>query len=113
MPDTNTENLFIYHLTLTDTYNDPTNWNEQVMVIIQQHAAFLNDLGEQGILGFAGRTMFNPGDEHLFGIAVIKAESIDEAKRIMKNDPAVKHNIQRAQIFPFSMGIRFLDNFDK
>lgn len=104
--------LFIYHLTLTNDYNDPAKWTEETMTVINAHGDFLIELGKKGILGFAGRTKFEPGHENLFGIAVIRASSLEEAKEIMSADPAVKENIQQAQIFPFSMGIRFLDNFE-
>ncbi len=106
------ENLFIYHLKLTSKYHDLANWTAETQAIIQEHAQFLDDLGKQGILVFAGRTKLNPGDENLFGIAIIKAANIELAKKTMAKDPAVVHKIQKATIFPFSMGIRYLNNLE-
>ncbi len=103
------ETLFIYYLTLEPHYHDLANWNEETTKIIQDHAEFLNGLGEKGVLAFAGRTMFEPGNPDLFGIAVIKAKSLEAAYEIMSADPAVQHRIQRAVIHPFSMVIRHLD----
>jgi hypothetical protein len=80
------------------------------MQIISVHAGFLDSLGIAGILAFAGRTLFEPGDKNLFGIAIIKASGIEEAENILSKDPAVVYGIQKAEIFPFSMGIRHLKN---
>lgn len=104
------ENLFVYHLALTPEYNNPEKWTADTYKIIQEHSEFIDSLGRNGILIFAGRTKLNPGDENLFGIAVIKAPSIEMAKKIMRNDPAVLNNIQMASIFPFSLGIRYFEN---
>ncbi|GEM_PF-2953245 len=105
-----TQQLFIYHLVLTQEYQNLNNWTDDTYSILNDHGAFLTDLGAKGILAFAGRTQLQPGDENLFGIAVIKAVSIVVAQEIMKPDPAVVANIQKASIFPFSMGIRYLEN---
>jgi len=53
-----------------------------------------------------------PGDERLFGIAVIRAESIAEARKIFAKDPAVVNNIQQAEVYRFSMNIRFFEKFE-
>ena len=108
--DKNTEQLFIYHLTLTPYYKNPKNWTEATFQMIQEHATFLDNLGKQGILAFAGRTNLAFEDENLFGIAIIKANTLEQAKAILKNDPAVLNGIQQANIFPFWMGIRHLNN---
>lgn len=108
--DMKTESLFLYHLVLSPEYNDIGKWNEETRQVIQTHAEFLRGLGEKGILAFAGHTDFNPGHKDLFGIAVIKAASLEEAQKIMAPDPAVVNGIQKASIYPFSMGIRYLEN---
>lgn len=107
-----TETLFIYYLTLEPHYQDQANWTEEATQIIQAHARFLDNLGKEGVLVFAGRTLFDPGDPDLFGIAVIKAESLEAAQTIMAGDPAVQQKIQRAVLHPFSMGIRHLQNLN-
>ncbi len=106
------ENLFLYYLKLTPAYNDPSKWDTNTVEVIEAHAAFLSNLGEKGILAFAGRTNFDPGHKDLLGIAVVMADSIEEAHQIMDPDPAVVQGIQSARIFPFSMGIRFLSNLE-
>ena len=85
------KNLFIYRLKLTPKYEDPANWQEEDNQIIGQHAQFFHELGQKGVLLFAGRTTFEPGNENLFGIAVFNASSLEDAQAIMAQDPAAIH----------------------
>ncbi|MDN5215091.1 YciI family protein [Fulvivirgaceae bacterium BMA12] len=111
MENTNSnQDLFIYHLKLSDEYNDMAKWTDSTYKVIQEHSEFIDGLGRDGILIFAGRTKLNPGDDNLFGIALIKSTSIEEAKEIMAKDPAVINNIQVSSIFPFSLGIQYFEN---
>ena len=102
--------LFINYLTLNEPYKNPENWTDDTHQTIAAHGTFLNDLGKQGILVFAGRSLVDFDSENLFGIAVIKASSIDDAKHILKQDPALIANIQQSVILPFSMGIQYFNN---
>jgi len=101
---------FCYYLRLSDKYKDPAAWNEQSNKIIEEHAQWLENLGQQGILLLAGRTLVEPGNENLFGVAFIKAKDLEEAKRILAPDPAVLAGIQNAMVLPYSMGIRYFAN---
>lgn len=105
--------FFIYHLKLTPKYRNLGAWNEGTENIINRHSAFLDSLGLQGTLLLAGRTKLAPGDDNLFGIAIIKAASLDDAQVILAGDPAVVNGIQQATIFPFSMGIRHFSEFER
>jgi uncharacterized protein YciI len=102
--------LYLYHLVLTEFYRDSQNWTDKTYATTQQHAEFLESLGKEGVFTFAGRTDFGPEDKDLFGIAVIKAGSIEKAKQLLADDPAVIAGIQQASVFPFSMGIRSFEN---
>lgn len=102
--------LFLYHLQLSERYSDLSNWTEKSHTTIVAHADFLDDLGKKGILGFAGRTQYLPGHHDLFGIAVIRAKSLEEAKELLSEDPAVKAGIQIAKVHPYSIAINHLHN---
>ena len=39
-----------------------------------------------------------------FGIVLFNAETVEEAREIMLNDPAVKNKVFRAELFPYKMG---------
>lgn len=106
----NKQTLFLYRLTLSPEYSNPEKWTKETWQTIEVHSQFLSRLGKDGRLVFAGRTLFEPGNKNLFGIAVIVSESLDEAKELISNDPAVTAGIQRAEIFPFSMGIKYFEN---
>jgi uncharacterized protein YciI len=70
---------------------------------IGQHFAYLERLLEAGTLLMAGRTTND--DERAFGIAVFLAESDAAAREIMENDPAVKHGVMRAELFPYRVAL--------
>jgi uncharacterized protein YciI len=107
------DSLFLYCLTLDEPYQDPTNWTRETHATIERHAAFLDDLGAQGLLAFAGRTRYEPGHPDLFGIAVVRAPSMEAAERMMADDPAVQQGIQRSAVHPFSMAIHHLSIFER
>jgi uncharacterized protein YciI len=69
--------------------------------IISEHFSYLKSLTEQGVVLVFGRTQNN--DMSTFGIAIFRAESEDAARSIMKNDPAVKNGVMRAELFPFKI----------
>ena len=105
--------LFCYYLKLNDAYKNPTSWTEEVQQTLQRHAIWMDNLGKEGKLIFAGRTLVGLEDENLFGIAVVKAKDFEEATKMMSVDPAVVAGIQRSQVFPYSMAIRHPENLDR
>jgi len=102
-------NYYLYKLTLTEKFLDPSNWNHEAERIIDLHMNFLDELGRNGILIFAGRTDYDPGHSDLFGIALIKAESLEKAKQIMSGDPAVVEGIQQSSIHPYRLALKFFE----
>ncbi|MDB5134734.1 MAG: hypothetical protein JWP37_1337 [Mucilaginibacter sp.] len=53
--------------------------------IMKQHAAYLGDLMNKGIVAVFG-PVFNP--DGAFGMGVIEVENEEQVKEIIKNDPA-------------------------
>ena len=72
----------------------PTETESQ---IVSDHFSYLKDLMEKGIVVLAGRTQNT--DYSSFGIIIFKAESEARAKEIVRNDPAVKNNVMRAELY--------------
>lgn len=105
--------LFCYYLKLNEAYKDPASWTDDVQQTLQRHAVWMDDLGKEGKLIFAGRTLVELADENLFGIAVVKAKDIEEATKMMSVDPAVVAGIQKSQIFPYTMAIRHPENLER
>ena len=62
----------------------------------EQHWAYSQDLLAKKIVIFAGRTLVT--DENRFATVVIQTKSEEEARAIMKGDPAVKGGLFRARM---------------
>jgi len=78
--------------------NGPT---DEEASIISEHFNYLKLLTEQGVVLVFGRTQNK--DASTFGIAIFRAESDAGARAIMKNDPAVKNGVMRAELFPYKV----------
>jgi uncharacterized protein YciI len=78
----------------------PTQQEEE---IVSQHFAHLKNLMEHGVVILVGRTQNN--DERTFGIAIFNADSDEDARRIMESDPAVRHGVMRAELFPYRVAL--------
>ena len=76
---------------------------EEESRITGEHFNYLKDLTEKGVVLLAGRTINT--DFSSFGIVIFRAESDDEAESIVQNDPAVKHKVMRAELFPYRIAL--------
>jgi uncharacterized protein YciI len=72
--------------------------------IIDQHFQYLQDLTEQKVMVLVGRC-----EDASFGIAVFRAESLEQAKRITEEDPAIKYGIMDVELKPFRIALRSKD----
>ena len=71
--------------------------------IVSQHFVYLKQLTEQGVVVLAGRTLNT--DERSFGIVIVRADSEEAARTVMQNDPAVKHQVMRAELYPYRIAL--------
>jgi uncharacterized protein YciI len=71
--------------------------------IVSEHFAYLEKLLAAGTLILVGRT--TNSDDRTFGIAIFQAESDDAARAIMNSDPAVRHGVMRAELFPYRVAL--------
>jgi uncharacterized protein YciI len=69
--------------------------------VLQSHVIYLKELSEKSIVLLSGRTQTS--DDATFGIVILKADSESSAVKIMKNDPAVKHGVMSAELFPYKI----------
>ena len=79
---------------------DPTPEEE---AIVSEHFAYLEQLTEQGVVVLAGRTLNT--DASSFGIVILRTHSEEAARDIMHNDPAVKHHMMRAELYPYRIAL--------
>ena len=63
------------------------------------HAEYVSRLADEGVVLLAGRTQ--TPDINGFGIVIFVADSEEAAQQIVANDPAVKNQVMRAQLFPY------------
>jgi uncharacterized protein YciI len=78
----------------------PTEWESE---LVAQHFEYLKGLLEKGALILAGRTQNT--DESSFGIVIFRAGSEKEAQTIVAEDPAVRHAVMRAELFPYRVAL--------
>jgi uncharacterized protein YciI len=71
--------------------------------IIGEHVNYLAKLVDDGVVLMAGRTLNT--DERTFGIVVIVVPSESEARELMNGDPAVKHGVMKAELFPSNVAL--------
>ena len=68
--------------------------------IVGEHFLYLKNLLEVKKLILAG-----PQVNAKFGIVIFEADSEEEAKNIMQNDPAVINGVFSAELFPFRVSL--------
>jgi uncharacterized protein YciI len=76
--------------------------------IVSEHFNYLKQLTSDGVEILAGRTQNT--DNSSFGIVLFNAETVEAAREIMLNDPAVKNKVFRAELFSYKMALFGPDN---
>ena len=76
---------------------DGATSDEQTLAAL--HWTYSQDLLKDGTLIFAGRTMHR--DPTTFAFAVVRAPSLEDARILAEQDPAVAGGVFTAEIFPF------------
>ena len=94
---------FLYRIQPTRLAMLTEGATEAEAAVVREHFAYLKRLETAGVMLMAGRTL--NVDERTFGIAIFAAESEAEAAAIMKDDPAVKHGVMRAELFPYRIAL--------
>jgi uncharacterized protein YciI len=105
---------FLYRIAPTRPAMLSEGPTEHEAAIIGEHFRYLQDLVARGVVLMAGRTLNT--DDRAFGIAVFVAPSHAKASEIMLSDPAVKHAVMKAELFPYRIALwspRALPDDDK
>jgi len=92
---------FLYKITPTRLGLVTEGPTDEENAVISQHFNYLKSLTDQGTMLLFGRTQNS--DSTTFGIAIFRAKSEDDARSIMSNDPAVKQNVMRAELYPYKL----------
>jgi uncharacterized protein YciI len=95
------QHIYRLHPTRTDMLaTGPTN---EEAAIIHEHAAYLRQLCDAGVVVLAGRTL-TTGPES-FGIVILEANE-GRARRLMQEDPAVDRGVMTAELLPFRIAMQ-------
>ena len=74
------------------------------MPVLSEHLAYLQGLAHRGELVLAGRTTTE--DARVFGLAILDVADAVTAQALMGADPAVRHGLMRATLFPFRIAVQ-------
>ena len=90
---------FIYRLQLNRPGILTAGPTTEEAVVLEDHGRYLAELTQQGTVILAGRTQDTSPET--FGIVILQANTEADALAIMQQDPAVKHRVMTAQLWPF------------
>jgi uncharacterized protein YciI len=71
--------------------------------VVSRHFAYLERLTGEGVVVLAGRTLNT--DATAFGLVILRADSEEAARNLMLDDPAVKHDVMRAELYPYRIAL--------
>lgn len=94
---------YLYRIQPTRTAMLAEGPNDAEAQRIGEHFEYLEGLTTQGTVLMAGRTL--NADASAFGIVVFLAESDSAAQAIVDADPAVKHGVMTAEVFPYRVAL--------
>ncbi len=89
------EMTFIYVLKLTGA-ESPSTLTQKQQTIVDEHFEYLKNAFSNGKITLVGRCL-----EGEFGIVIFHADSENQAKEFMDNDPAVKNGLMATELHPF------------
>ena len=92
-------------LTLTEKYKDDGNWGKAEQGIVGEHFQRLVKMQQAGVVLMAGRTQLESKDPAMMGLVIFLARDDKEALQFMMEDPAVKHNIMLAKVYPYGIAV--------
>lgn len=67
--------------------------------VAEAHSAYLEDLTRRGVVVLAGPTTAEATER--FGIVIFKAAGIEEARKIMNEDPFVSGGVMEGELHPY------------
>ena len=94
---------FLYRIQPTRPEMLTEGLTEHESALVSEHFAYLQGLVARGTVLMAGRTQDT--GTRTFGVVVFVAESESAAAEVVANDPAVKHGVMRAELFPFRVAL--------
>ncbi|AWK07159.1 hypothetical protein HYN56_24190 [Flavobacterium crocinum] len=88
-----------YVFCLLKSGSNTTASKEESKKMFEGHMANINKLAKEGKLSVAGPFMKN--DRNYRGIYIFNVETVEEAKKLVETDPAIKANLLEAELTPW------------
>ncbi|MBB4801485.1 uncharacterized protein YciI [Flavobacterium nitrogenifigens] len=88
-----------YVFCLLKSGSNTTVSKEESKKLFEGHMANINKLAKEGKLSVAGPFMKN--DRNYRGIYIFNVETVEEAKKLVETDPAIKANLLEAELTPW------------
>lgn len=88
-----------YVFCLLKSGSNTTASKEESKKLFEGHMANINKLAKEGKLSVAGPFMKN--DRNYRGIYIFNVETVEEAKKLVETDPAIKANLLEAELTPW------------
>jgi len=93
--------LYTTHATReTMVIDGPTPEEEAVL---EKHFQYMKEMTAAGVVHLAGRTLNK--EVKAFGLVVLHADSEEEARKVMENDPGIKLGVMWAELLPFKQNV--------
>ena len=94
---------FLCILQLQPYYKDRNNWTEATNQILNGHWNHLVKLHGAGKVKFVGRTDYDIDNDANRGLAVYVADSEQEARNLMMNDPCIVNGVMTGELQPLKV----------
>jgi uncharacterized protein YciI len=100
-PAQETPSHFLIECELTASV-DIAHLSQPQMATFQQHGAYLSKLREQGVVITGGHT---DNMQHMRAIIIVKAKDAAAARTVAAEDPAVRADLLKFTVEPFTLAI--------
>ena len=99
----NANSQYVYTLTLLRPELLKEGPTEIEADVLAAHVEYLQARARDGEVLLAGRTQTD--DTASFGLVILQASDDEQANNLMRNDPAVKHHVMQAELFPYRIAV--------
>lgn len=89
--------VYVFDPVRPEMVTNPDAWIDEEIRIAEAHFAYLQAATRAGTVILAGRSLDGIGP----AVVILEAESENEARRFMENDPFVAGGLMRARLHPF------------
>ncbi len=94
------QQTYLYMIRATRPDFSPEAMTPLEQQLMGEHWGYLQQLFAQGQLLLTG-----PCTDGAFGIAIFEASSLDDARQIATNDPAVKGGVMSVELHPYRVSL--------